>query len=220
MRERGDTCGDRVRVVRNGVAPPLKDEPAKQEGRRLVGLPEDGVVILCPARLEPEKGHDILLRALKVLRLRDVRFEAVLMGGGSLEGVLKQRVRDLNLRDCVRFVGHQSRSDVWMRASDIVVLPSPAEPFGLVLAEAMSRGIPVVAAAAGGPLEIVDSGSGRLFVPGNADDLAGHLRELVAEPLSRARLGAGGASRWSQHFSLQRMAREVSAVYAELSRDG
>lgn len=220
MRERGDTVGERLRVVRNGVAPPRTGEPSKLDARRWVGLPEDGVVVLCPARLEPEKGHDILLRAVTLLRLQDIRFEVVLMGGGSLEAVLKKQVRDLNLDGSVRVVGHQSRPDVWMRASDVVVLPSPAEPFGLVLAEAMSRGIPVVAAAAGGPLEIIESGSGRLFVPGDAEDLANHLRELVLEPLLRARLGAGGSSRWSAHFSLQRMATEVRAVYEELSEDG
>ena len=220
MRGRGDVLGGKLRVVRNGVAAPCSGEPSAQEARRWVGLPEEGLVLLCPARLESEKGHFTLLKALEILYGEGHQFDAVLLGGGSLEEALKRRITTLDLRNCVRVVGHQSRPDVWMRASDIVVLPSPAEPFGLVLAEAMSRGVPVVAAAAGGPLEIVEPESGLLFEPDNAQDLAGRLRELVLNPLLRARLGAGGAERWRCHFSSQRMAAEMRAVYEEVSEDG
>lgn len=220
MTARGDALGGRLRIVRNGVAPPCSGEPSVLEARRWVGLPEQGLVLLCPARLEAEKGHSTLLKALELLFAEQHRFEAVFMGGGSLEASLKRRIRELHLEKNVRVVGHQARPDVWMRASDIVVLPSPAEPFGLVLAEAMSRGIPVVAAAAGGPLEIVEPESGLLFEPGNALDLAARLRELLLQPMRRARLGAGGAERWRCHFSSQRMASEMRSVYEEVSGGG
>ena len=215
MRDRGDTSEGRLRVVRNGVAPPGVGEPSVLEARRLAGVREDLPLLLCPARLEPEKGHATFLRALQILLLEGWRFEAVLMGGGTLEGTLRRRIDDLKLGRNVRVVGFQSQPEVWMKAADAVVLPSPDEPFGLVLLEAMSRGVPVVAAASGGPLEILDSESGLFFAPGDAEDLAGQLRTLLAEPLLRSRMGACGAERYRTHFSLARMAGEVSRVYEE-----
>ncbi|NDJ15230.1 MAG: glycosyltransferase, partial [Acidobacteriia bacterium] len=119
------------------------------------------------------------------------------------------------LGDCVRMVGHQSSPELWMRASDVVVLPSEAEPFGLVLPEAMSRGLPVVAASAGGPLEIVSPESGLLFSPGDSGDLASKLRELMGNQTLCQRLGLGASGRWRSHFSLDRMAAEIASVYSE-----
>jgi len=215
MEARGDAPSGKIRVVLNGVAAPQENEPDRLAARRWIGLSEGAFVILCPARLEPEKGHDILLAALAVLRAEKHNFEAVFMGGGSLRETLQRRVSELKLGDCVRLVGHQSTPELWMRASDVVVLPSAAEPFGLVLPEAMSRGIPVVAASAGGPLEIVSPESGLLFSPGDAVDLASKLLELIgSQPLCR-QLGLGASALWRSHFSLARMAAEIASVYSE-----
>ncbi|RFC44153.1 MAG: glycogen(starch) synthase [Verrucomicrobia bacterium] len=215
MEARGDAAFGDIRIVMNGVAAPLEGEPASSEARQWIGFSPGVPLVLCPARLEPEKGHDVLLEALAVLRRETVDFQAVFMGGGSLHQTLERRIAVLGLGECVRLVGYQSRPDVWMRASDMVVLPSAEEPFGLVLPEAMSRGLPVVAAAAGGPLEIVTPGSGVLFRPGDAADLASRLRELIGSAPLRNRLGSGAAARWESHFNLERMAGEVASVYVE-----
>jgi glycosyltransferase involved in cell wall biosynthesis len=215
MRERGDTREELLRVVRNGVSPPDEGERSLRESRRLVGGREGVPLLLCPARLEPEKGHATLLRALEILSSEGHAFDVVFMGGGSLEAALRRRISYLKLEKNVRLVGFQLRPELWMNASDIVVLPSPDEPFGLVLVEAMSRGIPVVAAASGGPLEIMDSECGRFFAPGDSEDLAVQLKSLIEAPLLRSRMGHCGVERYRALFSVQRMAREVSDVYAE-----
>lgn len=209
-----------VAVVWNGVAGPGEDEPTREVARRWIGNESVVPLILCPARLEPEKGHAVLLEALRLMRLRGNVFEAVFVGGGSLEDALRAKIARFGLGDCVRLVGHQERPEVWMRASDIVVLPSPAEPFGLVLVEAMSRGVPVVAAAAGGPLEIVDQESGMLFSPGNSEELASMLGKLLADSGLRRRLGLGGQRRWRKCFSVPRMAEELLAVYRKVAEVG
>lgn len=215
MRERGDTIEERLRVVLNGVAPPGRGEPSVREARRLAGVPEELPLLLCPARLEPEKGHATLLRALQILLQEGRRFQAVLIGGGTLEQSLRRRIQELKLEANVWVAGFQSHPEVWMKASDVVVLPSPDEPFGLVLVEAMSRGVPAVAAASGGPLEILDSESGLFFAPGDAEDLAAQLRLLLSEPHLRARMGVSAAMRYRALFSLERMAGEVNRVYEE-----
>ena len=111
-------------------------------------------------------------------------------------------------------LGFRSDVSALMAACDIIVLPAPAEPFGLVLIEAMALGKPVIAAAAGGPLEIVADGeTGLLFEPGNAGSLAGAMRRLLADPDLRRRMGIAGRRRYAQKFTARRMAEKMQEVY-------
>jgi glycosyltransferase involved in cell wall biosynthesis len=115
----------------------------------------------------------------------------------------------------VQMVGQQPEIGVWLRAADALVLPSPAEPFGLVLVEAMCRRVPVVAAAAGGPSEILEDGSGLLFTPGDPRDLGFKLLQLLTQPELRHRLAEAGQARWVAKFSVERMAQAMVEVYEE-----
>jgi glycosyltransferase involved in cell wall biosynthesis len=91
-----------------------------------------------------------------------------------------------------------------------------AEPFGLVVVEGMAAGLPVVASAAGGPLEVITDGvDGRLFPPGDIAALADILMALAADPELRSRLGAEAVKR-ATAFSPDRIAANVSAVYDDL----
>jgi glycosyltransferase involved in cell wall biosynthesis len=111
-------------------------------------------------------------------------------------------------------LGFRSDVSALMAACDIIVLPAPAEPFGLVLIEAMALGKPVIAAAAGGPLEIVADGeTGLLFEPGNAGSLAGAMGRLLADPDLRRRMGIAGRRRYAQKFTARRMAEKMQEVY-------
>lgn len=216
IKQRADTSLSKIHLVLNGVLPPPDGELRRATARERLGLPLSTPMILCPARLEPEKGHVTYLNALAMLQAEGVSFDSILIGGGSLFGALEQRIRDLGLQARVRLAGQQPDSGVWMQAADLVVLPSPMEPFGLVLAEAMSRGIPVVAANSGGPQEIVNAACGRLFTPGDQRELATHLFELLKNPAELAHLGNGALQRWESCFRAERMAKEVAAVYQEV----
>ena len=85
----------------------------------------------------------------------------------------------------------------------------------LVLVEAMCRGVPVVAAAAGGPSEILEDGSGLLFTPGDPRDLGFKLLQLLTQPALRQRLEQAGQARWAAKFSVERMAQAMWGVYEE-----
>ncbi len=111
-------------------------------------------------------------------------------------------------------LGFRSDVSALMAACDIFVSPCPVEGFGLVLLEAMALGKPVIAAAAGGPLEIVADGeTGLLFEPGNAGSLAGAMRRLLADPDLRGRMGIAGRRRYAQKFTARRMAEKMQEVY-------
>ena len=160
-----------------------------------------------------EKGLEVLLSASAMLRADGVSPHILFVGEGALRERLKCLAQELGLSECVQWLGYQSDPGVWMRAADLLVLPSAEEPFGLVLLEAMSRGIPVIAAAAGGPLEIVDSTCGLLFSPGDGRDLATKIKHLLANPSELRRLGEGARLRWKTHFELGTMVCRIKQAY-------
>ncbi len=110
-------------------------------------------------------------------------------------------------------VGHElAQFDVLVHAS---VLP---EPFGQVVVEGMAAGLPVVAAAAGGPAEVVEAErTGLLYPPGDTDALAGALRRLAGDEALRARLGDAARTR-AREFAPGPVARRIENVYRELRR--
>ena len=115
----------------------------------------------------------------------------------------------------ITLLGFRSDVAALMSACDIFVSPCPVEGFGLVLLEAMALGKPVIAAAAGGPLEIVADGeTGLLFEPGNAESLSSAIRRLLADPDLRRRMGIAGRKRYAQKFTARRMAENMQNVYA------
>ena len=178
-------------------------------------------VIGIVGRLQPWKGQKVFLHAAAIVARErpDVRFAVVggaLLGWeGSYPDDLRNLALTLGIADKVHFAGHQDDVIPWFDALDIVVHASFGEPFGLVLVEAMTLGKPLVAAADGGPLEIVEDGvSGLLVPPGDHERLAESLLRLLREP-SLARALSVQARARAEEFSEERMAED----FAELVRD-
>jgi glycosyltransferase involved in cell wall biosynthesis len=119
----------------------------------------------------------------------------------------------------VGFTGFVQDSAMAMRALDVVVHASTEpEPFGLVIAEAMACGKPVVASRAGGARELTESGVNALgHEPSDAAGLARRIEELARDAGLRQRLGSAGRSTAEQHFSRRRLARELTPVYQSIS---
>jgi glycosyltransferase involved in cell wall biosynthesis len=102
----------------------------------------------------------------------------------------------------------------------LFVLPSPAEPFGLVIVEAMALGRAVIATAAGGPLEIVVNGqTGVLVPPRDPRGLADAILRLSASGELRALMGAAGRELFQARFTTDQMAAQVQAVYQDALRE-
>lgn len=151
--------------------------------------------ILYVGRLSPEKGLDDLFAALKLLRKR-ISFEAVIVGDGILLQELRNLAARLGLGDNIHFVGPVVWGDSLfsiMRQCDVLALPSKTEGLPLVLIEAMSQGIPVVATKVGGIPEIVeDRSSGLLVPPKSPEDLADALWDALFDKKLREKLIANG----------------------------
>ncbi|HEX5963234.1 MAG TPA: glycosyltransferase [Gemmatimonadales bacterium] len=190
----------RYSVVPNGVDLKLF-HPAETIGLRRGGP----IRCLAVARLVERKGLGDLIRALSLLERG--RFELEIVGGGADERVLRDLATRLGVAEEVRFLGALSRPDVaWRyREADLFTLPSSAESFGNVFAEALASGLPIVGTAVGGIPDIVEHGTnGFLVQPGDVNALAGAIRYLADDPelrremAERNRAKAEASLEWAQ----------------------
>lgn len=168
----------------------------------------DRPTVLSVARMYPRKHLEDLLEAAAGLRKRIVDLQVRIVGTGPESARLRGRTRRLGLGDTVVFLGEISRSAlaVEYKHAQCFCLPSVQEGFGLVLAEAMAAGLPVVACRAGAVPEVVaDRRSGLLVAPGQPAELAAALETLLRDAGLRKALGEEGMRR-VEAYDLDRVA--------------
>ena len=213
----------KIQVVHNGIRLPERAEPQAVLDPD-PWFAEGGPRIFCAARAEPEKDLATLVASMRALQRMVPTARCIIAGDGQqLESLREMAAKPSNdgtsvQEPNVRLIGFRRDVADWMSAADIFVLPSPAEPFGLVLLEAMALGKPIVACAAGGPCEIVDSGkTGILVPPKSPSAMAQALATLAADPNLRHSMGQAGYRRYQEMFTAQRMAERIAGVYREAS---
>ncbi|MBN1939560.1 MAG: glycosyltransferase [Candidatus Aminicenantes bacterium] len=201
------TTRKKVRVIPNGV--PI----ARLAGTRAAS--GRAPVILFVGRLEWMKGVDILLRALAGMRKTDVRLQVV--GDGTLRQSLENLAAELGIGERTEFLGLRSEVGPLMDRADCLALPSRWEGLPMVVLEAMSRGLPVVASSVGGVPEIITQGvSGWLVPPEDSEAMAATLASVLTNPALRRQVGRNARERIRQDFSIERMAQKTVALYAEI----
>jgi glycosyltransferase involved in cell wall biosynthesis len=173
------------------------------------------------------KGHETFFQAIARLP-RALALRAFIIGDSLYEtdssqlrrADLEARVSALGLGDRIGFTGFAVDAAAAMRALDLVVHASvQPEPFGMVIAEAMACGRPVVVSLAGGAAEIVRDGVDALgHAPGDAASLADRLAMLVSDSDLRARLGGAARATAEDRFDRARLARELTPLYTSLAR--
>lgn len=190
---------DKISVLHVGVDPDVLGpaEPTPWARSRWF---DDGVRVLAVGRLEPVKGHSVLMDALGLLHQTGDDVQAMVVGDGPEHGALTARRSARNLDGRVQLAGPMTRDKVidLMRSADVVVLPSVRTPDGrvegipVVLMEAMSLGVPVIASDLPGVRELVEHDrTGMLFPAGDPAALAETIRSLAVDGRLRERLIAG-----------------------------
>ena len=175
--------GRKVPVITNGIDVTRFVPMPRDEALAKLGLEYEVSRILFIGGIERSKGIDYLLRAAKRLKetlLWPVQF--LLVGEGEYEQGAKMLATELGIASAVTFAGQRPNSEIplWINASDLVVLPSLSEGFGVVLIEAMACGKPVVATRCGGPEEIVKPTTGILVPPEDEAALAKAFQEILS----------------------------------------
>jgi glycosyltransferase involved in cell wall biosynthesis len=195
-----------IRVAHNGVPDPGLVPLA---GRPATGRP----VIGCAARLEAQKGIDLLVEALAALD----GVELVLVGDGEERGALERQVADLGLDDRVRFVGWVEDAPRWMAGFDAFVLPSRNEAFPLTIAEAMLVGTPVVATDVGSVSEaVVDGETGLLVPPQDVPALTAAIRRVLGDRSLATRLADTARQRAARRYTDDAMASAYAAIWSDV----
>lgn len=202
-----------LRVVPNGIdgAPYLRQNRTPE--------PSAPLRLIYVGRLAPRKGLLESIEALRLVRERGVAARLVVAGGGPEEPRLRQYVRDCGLQRDVSFVGpaYGEPKVRLLAQADALLLPSYSEGLPYALLEAMAAGTVPVVTPVGAVPEVVAEGEHGLFVePRDAEAIAHAIARLARERAGLARMSAACRRRVSAVYSLERLARDFSELYAGL----
>jgi glycosyltransferase involved in cell wall biosynthesis len=202
----------KIRHIANGVDTELF-QPAQNrlETRKALGVDENPVIIYA-GRLDPEKRLDLALQAWSRVGKNYPQAGFLLVGAGSSENMLRQIPASR-----VNFVGRVDVTAPYLQAADIFILPSESEGLSNSLLEAMSTGLAVLATDVGGVRDVIIPGKSGFIIPPNDEPaLENGLRQLLADPTLRERLGKSARERILTEFSLASTADKLAALYQSL----
>jgi glycosyltransferase involved in cell wall biosynthesis len=204
----------RVHEATNGAARPRQVTAAERERARAeAGAGRDDLLVTLIARLRPEKGHEFLLDAAEALPsdLAD-RVVVAFVGDGPAQQDIRRRADRSTVR--VRLLGRAEDVAPHLAAADLVVMPSEFESFGLVAAEAMAAGRPLLSTPTDGVRDVVTDGECAMLVDRDQVAWTLALATLLRDPALRDRLAVGGARRYDERFTIERMVTRWERVYA------
>jgi len=220
LRQAKGIPADKIVVIHNGrdltrLRPPTPQETA--EARAELGLHSEPAVLLL-GRLAKEKGHALLIEALKMLDSRWPSLIAILAGVGPLEAEVRALCEAAGVNHRVRFLGYRQDLQRLLAGSDLVVLPSMSEGLPLAAVEALAAACPIVASAVGGTPEVVLDGETGLLVPsGNPAALAAAIDRLLSDRSLALRLGMNGRTFVERHFDVRMQVEQTIALYRDLT---
>ena len=176
---------------------------------------ENQLVIV--GRLTEFKGHRYLIDIISILKDRVCDFKLIIVGSGHLEMKLKDLVRSKNLTKFVTFLGYKSNGRDYMANSDIVLIPSRAEGFGVVVLEAMSVKKPIIAFNVPSLNELIENEkTGYLIAPYNIELYAKKIEQLINNPEKRNEISNNAHKKLKEYFCLERMLKETISFYESL----
>lgn len=170
--------------------------------------------ILIAQRLEREKHTELGIRAFAASGLADDGWQLTVAGTGAEASALQTTAAGLGLGDAIRFLGFRDDVPALMRSAALFLATCPFEHFGLSVLESMASGLPVVAARAGGHVEMLAGLDSRaLFAPDDAAAAAASLRSLADDQVGRVALGVEEQRRQRELFSLAAQVEGTDAAY-------
>jgi len=204
---------EKVEVLYNAVDVEGTAVAAPPGLREQLGGSETRPLVLTPARLNAQKGHDTLLAA--IAEVPEALF--LFAGDGPERERLESLAAELGVADRVRFLGRREDIPQLLAACDVFALPSLYEGSSLAVLEAMAAGIPIVSSAIGGTDELIEDGrSGLLVPPGDVAAWAAALRRVLGDSQLREDFAARARERVDAGLRREQNAERVEAAYRDL----
>jgi glycosyltransferase involved in cell wall biosynthesis len=199
----------------------VPEPEARREWAQQFPIRREEVILSTVSYLRPFKNPQVLVAACQELRERGVPARLFVAGDGDMLPDLKVLADRLGVADRVHWLGNVADPRTLLQASDIFVLASVGEAFGLVLAEAMACGVPVVGSRSGSIMEVVDDGrTGILTTPLDAVAFADAIERLARDVPLRAELAARAVERAREYFTVDIMVERTIDIYDRCGATG
>jgi colanic acid/amylovoran biosynthesis glycosyltransferase len=195
---------NRLHIIHCGVEPALF---------KVVNHQPESKRILYVGRLAAVKGIPILLESMVQIKVTHPNVHLTIVGDGPDRNMLEAMAANLQVADCIDFVGYKSQAEVraYLQQSDIFVLPTFAEGLPIVFMEALASGVPVVSTQVAGNSDLVENGvNGYLVPPGDRVSLADRIQMLLSNAELRNQFGAAGRAKVEAEFNID---HEVALLY-------
>jgi glycosyltransferase involved in cell wall biosynthesis len=176
--------------------------------------------IVCIGRLEKEKGHDLLIKAMYNISKRHPRWRLIIIGDGRERHGLLRLTEELGLGEIITFLGAVENKEalLYIKNSEFLVLPSRSESFGIVLIEAMAYRKAVVATSVGGVPEIVSDGiNGFLIEPEDHNSLFEAISKLIQDNQLRKILGEKGFNIIKNSYEWHTIAKKYMSIFQKIA---
>ncbi len=222
LNELYEYSADNIVIIEPGTDIHTYHPLAEGEKDTEITLPEK--YVFCISRIDSNKGHDMLLHAFNIVR-KEIPDVDLVIGGGSptpkereldIKAGMKEIVDECGMQDRVHIIGYvpDELMAPYYRQSQMFVLPSLFEPFGMTTTEAMACGTPVVASKFGGIKTVINTGeNGVLVDPTNAEKFAGAIIDLLKNHDKAEKIGKAGAQTVKDHLSWEAIARRHLEFY-------
>ena len=210
---------ERFVVIPNAADPErLAPMDGRAETRARLHYGDDEVVVGAVSALTPVKGYDLLLEAFAEARRSIAGLRLLIVGDGPARPAIEAGIARLGLAGHVRLAGRIRQLGDLVGAMDVFASACLSEGFGISFVEAMALGVPCVAFRLGGiPEVVVDGETGLLVPPRDVHAFAEALVRLAGDARLRAKLGEAGRTRVAAHFTPQRYADAMMALYDRVS---
>ena len=193
------------------------DDAARVRARRELNIPESAAVVSTVGRLTAIKQHRLWLDTLARAAATNPNVLGLIAGDGELRGDLEAYAAELGIAARVRFLGWRRDLPTIYAATDVFLLTSRNEGTPVALIEAMASGVPGVSTDVGGVTDVITSDAvGARVRDGDADALAAHVVQLLADRDRRRETGSRARAAVLERYSLDRLVRDINILYREL----
>ncbi len=216
---------DRITMIHNGIdttwfeSQLLSFSKSDREEMRKDVFHTDGStpIITCVAELHPRKGIHYLLYAAENLAKKRENIKIIIVGSGQEMETYQHFIRSYQLEEYVLLLGRRHDIPQILKSSDIFILPSLNEAFGLVLLEAMMAGLPIIATQNGGVPEIIEHQKNGLLIPDQSDEaIVAALQKLLATPELCQEMSEKNQKDVKDTFDVKSMVKKTEEVYRDV----